>query len=282
MIFQLLILVVLTIYVDAQNTEWICSDVEPTLEVFTSVWNRDINETVVDEFMETAGQIYDSYFKGLGIEDAAQNLPKAFNQTWFVLSALRWPLFDFRAQAAATVQGIFQSENGTEVLFQAIDKPEIFAETLSVGISNLNLSCWGDQSVGVVALALALTQPLISQQYQDILADFLVGLTVHLGETYGAGSQIVSVLEPIISTLETTGDATGVFSSLLDLASSDNVANAFEVAISSQGIETDASTWAGIMSLLFQQLQKVLDLDEEQFVTFQHAKKKKKIGKAPL
>eukprot|EP01024_Parvocaulis_polyphysoides_P037448 TRINITY_DN3337_c1_g2_i1.p1 TRINITY_DN3337_c1_g2~~TRINITY_DN3337_c1_g2_i1.p1 ORF type:complete len:300 (+),score=49.94 TRINITY_DN3337_c1_g2_i1:137-1036(+) len=280
---QFLFFVVLNAFVAAQEPQApfpetyegsVCeefSEDELSLEVIQNEWRilNNLNETVMDEMSSFAAERYDEEFLGLSIRQASLKFPQLYLFIQLQLSEVFTDEGEFDSYApAAVIQGLLKAQNGTEVVVEILTQPEIFSEAVNMLIEFGGFRDCSelDQGYLITVLFTQLTIPLLQVPFQDLLADFLVGLTIDIGQKYQVEEEIVEVLNPMVETLQLTADAEGVLSSLFAIAQQDVVSSAFEEVMNNLNFITNATAWAGLMSGYFQQVQQYLDADDADFV----------------
>eukprot|EP01024_Parvocaulis_polyphysoides_P027243 TRINITY_DN2475_c0_g1_i1.p1 TRINITY_DN2475_c0_g1~~TRINITY_DN2475_c0_g1_i1.p1 ORF type:complete len:285 (+),score=37.92 TRINITY_DN2475_c0_g1_i1:124-978(+) len=255
--------------VEAQSDEgWFCDPQDLTLDYFQKFWRQgtEPNATRIAPAISRAEELWSEQLEGMSMSEIMEAIPQASRE----ISASLWLFFPDKRDINhfALNRGLLQTENGTEILFELMKRPQVWADTISLGLKWFNWSCYSDYDFALVANILIYVEPLLSEEYRDELGDFLVGFTVQLANTYEAQAGVVNVLTPIIQTLKETGDASGVLSTLLSLASSEVVGVAFEEVIRGSGIQTNSENWGKLMSLFFDLIQTLLDFDDADFIDF--------------
>eukprot|EP01023_Acetabularia_acetabulum_P001266 TRINITY_DN1046_c0_g1_i3.p1 TRINITY_DN1046_c0_g1~~TRINITY_DN1046_c0_g1_i3.p1 ORF type:complete len:288 (+),score=40.32 TRINITY_DN1046_c0_g1_i3:35-898(+) len=255
--------------VRGQPTEegWFC-DVDLTLDVFNAWFGKgsEVNYTELEPATQLATTQWDATFEGLSLSEKLERIPQAFFDI-LDLVYIVYPEYTF-VWHFAVYEGFERSENGTELFLETLKRPDVWAESLALGINAFNFSCYSDDLFALTANILIYIEPVLQPKYQDDLADFLVGLTVELAKTYKAEQGVVDVLAPIIQTLQQSNDISDVLSRLLSLASDDVVSTAFEEAIKGADLDTDGFNWGQMVSAYFDVLKNVFDFQDSQFIEF--------------
>eukprot|EP01024_Parvocaulis_polyphysoides_P027247 TRINITY_DN2475_c0_g2_i1.p1 TRINITY_DN2475_c0_g2~~TRINITY_DN2475_c0_g2_i1.p1 ORF type:complete len:297 (+),score=29.00 TRINITY_DN2475_c0_g2_i1:3-893(+) len=245
---------------------WFC-DQDLTVDYFLKYWRQGAqpNASRIAPIISTAKELWSVRLEGMSMSQIIDELPQASSE---VLGAL-WLLFPNQSDIIqfASPKGLLQIENGTEILSE-LRRPQVLAEALSLGFQWFNWSCYSDYDFALVANILIYVEPLLSEEYRDELADFLVGFTVEMVNIQKAKTRVKEVLSTIISTLKKKSDAQGNLSTFRTQASSEVVANVFEEAIRDTRIETNSQNWGKLMMLLFKLLKTLLDFDDVNFINF--------------
>eukprot|EP01023_Acetabularia_acetabulum_P024029 TRINITY_DN23298_c0_g1_i5.p1 TRINITY_DN23298_c0_g1~~TRINITY_DN23298_c0_g1_i5.p1 ORF type:complete len:295 (-),score=33.27 TRINITY_DN23298_c0_g1_i5:269-1120(-) len=251
----------------SQASGYLCDD-DMTMDVFNEQFRngREVNLTELEPLIQQATASFDSQLEGLSGEELFQKIPASVFQTMLLL-VNAFPEQSTVAQFAV-FEGFQRADNGTELLLETLKRPYTWSGVLGPGMRIFNFSCYSDDAFAIAANVLIYIEPLLQLQYRDELQDFLVGVTVDLVTYFQAAEDTIRVIDPIISTLEQTGDVSGILSTLLSLASQDVVATAFEESMKSADLDTDGSTWGNMMSIFFSLLQSIFDYDDDQFTQF--------------
>eukprot|EP01023_Acetabularia_acetabulum_P042427 TRINITY_DN4190_c0_g1_i3.p1 TRINITY_DN4190_c0_g1~~TRINITY_DN4190_c0_g1_i3.p1 ORF type:complete len:289 (+),score=26.30 TRINITY_DN4190_c0_g1_i3:52-918(+) len=246
-----------------QYPQQVCD--EGDVATLGQILKENITESDVSELeplIKTAEDIFNSSFVGLTIEESTEKLPEIYNQTIMALISEFSDTPNDGLYQTAFVEGLLQSENGSQILIESISAPQIFGETVFVIFSGLNLSCFRTDGLDITSIASTLTKPLFTSSYLDRLADSLAWLVVDWAEMNGLGTQVVQLLVPLIDSLEQTHDTQEVMVELQNLSASKLVADAAQDVMKSVGFEITTGAWQkSMVPMYFEQIQQIMKLN---------------------